>query len=72
MSWWLKDHLQSIDKNYLRVVFIKTSKTIQYQIMMDKFDSQYAVKIKESMFPEYNNNKLIYRQIAYFLDDDYK
>ena len=40
--------------------------------MMDKFDSQYAVKIKESMFPEYNNNKLIYRQIAYFLDDDYK
>ena len=34
-------------------------KSIQYQIMMDIFDTNYGVKIKELIFPEYNENELI-------------
>ena len=44
------------------------SKLIQYQIIMDAFDSFYFFLINELIFPEYNKNKFIDGQIAYVLD----
>ena len=35
------------------------SRPIQYQIMVDTIDSQYAVEIKKLIFPGYNNNEYI-------------
>ena len=48
------------------------SKPIQYQIMMDAFDTHYDVEMKWLMFPEYNKNKFIDEYMVYVLDEDYK
>ena len=44
-------------------------KSIQYQIMMDIFDTNYGVKIKELIFPVYSENELINGHMVYFLDE---
>ena len=43
------------------------SKPIQYQIIMDKFDTCYTVNTRELIFPGYNNNKLIDGKMVMFL-----
>ena len=35
---------------------------------MDKFDYQYAVKMRELIFAAYIKNKFIYGKIAYVID----
>ena len=40
--------------------------------MVDTFDSQHAVEIKELIFPEYNKNKFIYGQMFYLIGDNHK
>ena len=44
---------------YQGSVTMPLSKPIQYQMIMDTFDSNYAVWIKKLIFPGYNNNKFI-------------
>ena len=48
------------------------SKPIQYQKMIDTFDPHYDVEMKELIFHEYNKNKLIYGQMVYVINNDYK
>ena len=57
---------KKIDKYYIREVFLWHYKT-QYHIMMDPFDSHYAVEIKELIFPEYNENRPISVHMVMFL-----
>ena len=40
--------------------------------MMDTFDFHYAVEMKEFIFHEYNNNRLIIGHMYYVLDGDNK
>ena len=35
-------------------------------------DPHYDMEMKELIFPEYNMNKFINRNMVYVLDDDYK
>ena len=43
------------------------SKPIQSQIIMDTFDSHYAVEMREIFFPGYNNNRFIDGKMVMFL-----
>ena len=43
------------------------AKPTQYKIIMNTFDSHYAVEIKELIFSVYNNNKPINGQKDMFL-----
>ena len=43
------------------------SKPIKYQIVMDTFDSNYAVEMNELIFHGYNNHKLIDEQMVMLL-----
>ena len=62
-----------MDRQFPRALFLKVlSKPIQYQIMMDTFDTHYDVKMKELICPEYNENKFIDVNMVYVLNNDYK
>ena len=39
--------------------------------MMDTFDTNYGVKIKELIFPEYNDNEFINGHMVYVLNEYY-
>ena len=53
-------------------VHMVLSKPIKYQIIMDMFDSLYAVKMKLLIFTEYNKNKSIDGHTVYVLGDNHK
>ena len=48
------------------------SKSIQYQTMMETFDSNYSVEMEELIWLEYNKSNLFDEQTAYVIDGDYK
>ena len=40
--------------------------------MMDAFEPHYDVEMKELIFTGYKNNKFIYGQMVYVIDNDYR